>query len=147
MVTPTTLKCKILEHLHSGHNGTNAVNAEARNWVWWPRIDQDIAEVTKNCEICFTNYQSNQAPVLTWSPPGKAWSRLHIDYAGPIDDKYFLVIIDAHSKFLDVQVTTSMSSSATIELLRKTFSNFGIPDIVVSDNAPYFVSEEIKSFL
>ena len=74
------------------------------------------------------------------------WSRVHIDYAGPIDNKYILVAVDAYSKFIDVQVTSSMTSNVTIELLRKVFCNFGIPDVVVSDNVPYFVSEEMSHF-
>ena len=146
ILIPSALRYKILEHLHSGHNGINAMKAEARTWVWWPGIDQDIGEITKNCHICFTNFQPHQAPVLSWPSPGKSWSRIHIDYAGPVEGKYFLVIIDAYSKFLDVHVTGSMTSSVTIELLRKNFCNYGIPDIVVSENAPYFVSEEIESF-
>ena len=71
---------------------------------------------------------------------------MHIDYCGPIDGKYFLVIIDAHSKFIHVHATTTTSSKVTIECLRKTFANFGIPHEIVSDNAQYFVSGEIKDF-
>ena len=70
-----------------------------------------------------------------------------MDYAGPVDDFYFLVIVDSHSKFMDVHVTKSTSSAVTISMLRNTFSNFGLPDIVVSDNASYFVSEEMEVFL
>ena len=32
-------------------------------------------------------------------------------------------------------------------MLRKTFCNFGLPDIVVSDNVSYFVSDEMEVFL
>ena len=70
-----------------------------------------------------------------------------MDYAGPVDDFYFSVIVDSHSKFMDVHVTKSTSSAVTISMLRNTFSNFGLPDIVVSDNASYFVSEEMEVFL
>ena len=122
------------------------MKADATNWVWWPKIDQDISEITKNCSICFKNFHPNQAPVLSWSSLGKSWSRVHIDYAGPIDNKYILVVVDAYSKFIDVQVTSSMTPNITIELLRQVFCNFGIPDVVVSDNVPYFVSKEMSHF-
>lgn len=71
VVVPVELRCKILEQLHVGHNGINAIKAKARSWVWWPKMDQDIAEVTKNCHICFENYQKPQAPVLSWPCGGK----------------------------------------------------------------------------
>ncbi|XP_064110294.1 uncharacterized protein K02A2.6-like [Macrobrachium nipponense] len=141
MVRPTLLRCKVLDHLHSGHNCMNVIKAEARNWVWWPKIDQDTAEVNEEFVIFgyANNYQPNQAPVLFWPSPGKVWSRLHIDYAGLVDNKYFLVIVDAYTKFMDVHVTSSTTLNVAIELLRKTFPNFVIPDEIVSDNAPYSV--------
>ncbi|XP_076049279.1 uncharacterized protein LOC143029951 [Oratosquilla oratoria] len=39
-----------------------------------------------------------------------------------------------------------MTSANTMELLRKNFANFGIPNVIVSDNAAYFVSADIKEF-
>jgi hypothetical protein len=32
----------------------------------------------------------------------KPWTRLHVDYAGPFLGKMFLVLIDSHSKWMDV---------------------------------------------
>ena len=57
-----------------------------------------------------------------------------------------LVVIDAHSKWLEAAFISSATSVAFIELLRSYFTHFGVPAKVVSDNAPYFVSEDIESF-
>lgn len=146
VLIPVDLRCKVLEHLHVGHNGINVMKAEARSWVWWPRMDQDIEEVTKCCDICFKNFSTTAKPVLSWPSANSPWSRVHIDYAGPLDHKYFLVMVDSFSKFLDVHVTDSITSSATIDLLRKSFCTFGLPEVIVSDNAPYFVSQEMNQF-
>ena len=43
--------------------------------------------------------------------------------------------------------TSSTSTAATVELLRKSFSTFGLPDVVVSDNAAGFTSEDFEVFL
>ena len=146
VVIPAELRSNVLAQLHVGHNGISAMKAEARNWIWWPKLDQDISEITKACSVCFKNFQSSQEVTLSWPETGKSWCRLHMDYAGPINGNYFLVIVDSHSKFMDVHVTKSTSSTVTISMLRKTFCNFGLPDIVVSDNASYFVSEEMEAF-
>ena len=59
----------------------------------------------------------------------------------------FLLAMDAHSKWLEVHVTNSTTSSATIELLQKSFACLGLPDVVVSDNATTFTSDEFANFL
>lgn len=59
----------------------------------------------------------------------------------------FLVIVDAHSKWLEAAVMNSTSSEKTIEELRSVFSCFGIPQQLVSDNGLQLVSEEFQSFL
>lgn len=146
IVVPSELRANVLSILHSGHNGIVAMKAEARQSIWWPNLSVDIEELARSCNDCCINNKQCSEPKLVWNFASKPWSRLHIDYCGPIDNKYFLIIIDSFSKFLDVYCTSSMTSSTTIELLRKCFCNFGVPDSIVSDNAPYFVSAEIKDF-
>lgn len=147
VVVPSEMRERILKHLHLGHNGIVAMKAEARKWIWWPKMDQDIEEVSRSCDLCYKNFKPSASPVLSWPSAGSPWARVHIDYAGPIDNKYFLVIVDSFTKFLDVQMSSSMTSNTTIELLRKSFCNFGLPEVIVSDNAPYFVSQEMQQFL
>ena len=146
IVIPSDLRKTFLEFLHQNHNGVNAMRVEARNWVWWPKLDQDLVEVTKACSVCFANHKPPQSQSLSWPDSGKPWSRLHIDYAGPVDGLYFLIIVDSFSKFMDVHSTRSITSNFTIKMLRKTFANFGLPDTVVSDNAPNFCSKEMSEF-
>ena len=70
-----------------------------------------------------------------------------MDWCGPMEGFYFLIIIDSKSKFLDAHVSKQLTSARTVELLRKTFCNFGLPDEIVSDNGPCFISKDFKSFV
>jgi hypothetical protein len=88
----------------------------------------------------------SKAELPPWEWPGKPWFRVHIDYAGPIDNKWLLVIIDAHSKYMDVHITSSVSTQTTINKLRQSFSAHGIPPVLVSDNGSCFTSEEFGKF-
>jgi hypothetical protein len=72
---------------------------------------------------------------------------LHVDYAGPFMEKMFLLIIDAHSKWLDIHMTNSCNAETTVEKLRMTFASQGLHEMVVSDNGPAFVSKEFEEFL
>ena len=58
--------------------------------------------------------------------------------------RIMLVVIDAHSKWIDAHLTSGSTSAITISKLRQSFSTHGIPD--VSDNATGFVSEEFQDF-
>ena len=54
----------------------------------------------------------------------------------------FLLMIDAHSKWLEVHTTSSTTSATTTELMRSSFAALGLPEVIVSDNALVFTSEE-----
>ncbi len=59
----------------------------------------------------------------------------------------YLVLIDAHSKWVEAFCTPSSTSSAVIEELRPLFAKFGLPETIVTDNGTCFVSEEFEGFL
>ena len=59
----------------------------------------------------------------------------------------FLVLVDAYSKWLEVHVMKSTTSTATIEKLREIFATHGLPKTVVSDNGTNFSSNEFELFM
>ena len=120
----------------------------ARMYVWWPQISQAIEEAVRSCP----EFQLNQAipptaPLHPWSWPSRPWAQLHLDYAGPVKGKMYLVLIDAHSKWIEVFPTQTATSAAVIDELRAVFAQFGLPEPIVSDNRPCFSSTEFKTFL
>ena len=59
----------------------------------------------------------------------------------------YLVLIDAHSKWIEAFCTPTATSAAVIEELRPLFAKFGIPETVVTDNGTCFVIAEFENFL
>ena len=57
-----------------------------------------------------------------------------------------LVVVDLHSKWIEVQKMSTTTAVATIEQLRVMFARWGIPETIVSDNGPQFVAQEFKTF-
>ena len=92
--------------------------------------------------------QSSQGTILhPWEWPQRAWSRIHIDYAGPIQGKMILITTDAYSKWIDTQIVNTATSSVTIEHLQTLFATHGIPEVLVSDNGTQFTSTEFEAFM
>ena len=124
------------------------MKALARQYVWWPGLDKDIEEKVQCCSTCQSNRVSPPvAPLHPWEWPSRPWSRIHLDFAGPFLGHMFLIMVDAHSKWIEVRVMASSTSSATIENVRTTFAQLGIPQTVVTDNGSCFVGAEFKQFL
>ena len=59
-----------------------------------------------------------------------------------MDGKIFLVIIDSHSKWIEVFAVKSATSAATVRYLQQLIAQFGIPETIVSDNRTQFVATE-----
>jgi len=147
VVVPEKGRKRALNLLHEAHPGMARMKSLARGYMWWPGLDKDTEECVKECHICQSTRKSLPVvPLHPWSWPGKAWSRVHIDYARLVEGKMFLLIVDAYSKWLEVHAT-STSTSATIELLRKSFAALGLPELIVFDNTTTFTSEEFAEFL
>ena len=104
-------------------------------------------QIWRNCTTCQKfRGEPPQAVLHPWGWPKQPWVRVHADFAGPFLGKMFLSLVDAHSKWIEVHITTSTTSSVTIEM-RSTFATFGIPETLVTDNGPNFTSVEFENFL
>nr|XP_021334762.1 uncharacterized protein K02A2.6-like [Danio rerio] len=148
VIIPPPLRKLLLKELHAGHAGVVRMKEIARSYFWWPGIDAEIEEEARGCTDCQNVRNMPQlAPLHPWEFPEDPWQRIHIDFAGPIKNHMFLVMVDAHSKWPEVAIMNGTSSEKTIEELRSVFNRFGIPQQLVSDNGPQFVSEEFQSFL
>lgn len=148
VMVPKQFQRRVLEELHHGHLGVVKMKAISRSFVYWKSIDKDIEEAAKNCIHCAEiKTDPHKVKVHHWEYPSKPWERIHIDFAGPMFGYMFLVIVDAHSKWLEVYPMKSTTTFKTIESLRDCFARFGLPVTLVSDNGPQFTSHEFKTFM
>ena len=61
-------------------------------------------------------------------------------------DQHYLVVVDYHSRYIDIWHLKDMTSAQTIFQLRTMFAKWGIPDGVVSDNGTQFSSLKFRVF-
>ena len=147
VIIPKSLQATLLHELHEGHLGMVRMKALARSYFWWPRLDTDIETTARSCNGCQQSQKNPAtAPLHPWEWPAQPWQRLHVDFAGPIDNFMYLIVVDAHSKWPEVIPMRSTTATRTISKLRQIFAQHGIPEQIVSDNGPQFASEEFADF-
>ena len=148
VVVPVAARRMVLQELHAGHPGIVRMKSAARAVVWWPGIDDDIERAVRTCRPCQESRCLPQRSELhMWPWPGRPWSRLHVDFAELTKGKYILVVVDSHSKWVEVEVMSSTASAPTVSKLRAMFARWGLPDMICTDNATTFTSNEFQEFL
>ena len=118
VVIPTPCREAVLTELHAGHPGCTRMKGLSRMYVWWPGITKDIESTVRNCTACQMHQSTPPvAPLHPWSWPTRPWARLHLDYAGPVEGKMILILIDAHSKWIEAICTHGSTSTVVIDEL------------------------------
>lgn len=147
VVVPCSLQGAVLRLLHEGHPGATRMKMLARSHVWWPGQTESIEQTVKECETCqLTQNAAPRLPITSWEWPTRRWQRIHLDFAYS-NPNWLLVLVDAYSKWVDVVCMTVTTAAKTVEKLRTIFATFGLPEEVVTDNGPQFVSTEFTTFL
>ncbi|XP_055589501.1 uncharacterized protein K02A2.6-like [Uranotaenia lowii] len=59
---------------------------------------------------------------------------------------YYLILVDAFSKWPEVVPTKRITTADTLIILRSIFARFGMPETLVSDNGRQLVSEEFERY-
>ncbi|XP_055542937.1 uncharacterized protein K02A2.6-like [Wyeomyia smithii] len=147
IVVPTEFQQPVLKALHKGHPGQERMMSVMRSHVYWPGVDQDVENFVSACRACASVAKAPPKTLLSsWPQASYPWQRLHVDYAGPFEGFYFLVIVDSYSKWPEIIRTSTITSSVTIELLFETFARYGLPETIVSDNGTQFSCNQFKEF-
>ena len=122
---PAKFRSKVLEIIHESHAGAVRMKQLAKSYVWWPELDKDIEGLVNKCSNCLQN--RNEPPKLKeaeWPIPPTPWTRLHMDFAGPVERPMLLIIADSTSKWLEIFPMATTTSAATIHVLRGVFARF-----------------------
>ena len=148
VVVPDQAQLKVLELLHETHIGISRMKSLARQFVWWPNMDAVIEQYVKNCTTCQVSAKDPPAtPLHPWEWPQAPWSQVHADFAGPFLGKMYLILIDTHSKWMEVHITSGATSAVTINKMKLTFSTLGLPEVLVTDNGLAFTNQEFANFI
>lgn len=148
IVIPQKLRDQILRLTHEGHPGISAMKTRLRTKVWWPKCDKDAENFCKACKGCVLVSAPNPPnPLKRRDLPSEPWVDTAIDLMGPLPSSdYILVVVDYYSRYKEIKVCRTITSSEIISQLKDIFSRLGNPVSITSDNGRQFTSEEFKQF-
>ena len=58
--------------------------------------------------------------------------------------KMFIVLVDAHTKWMDIHMISSATTQVTVD--RSSFATVGLPEVLVTDNGTPFTSAKFEHF-
>ena len=109
-------------------------------------MDKDIADIVDSCKGCALAAKSTAITCKPWPKTAQPWQRIHVDFTGHLDDQYYLIVVDSHTKWSGVLKYKRPTTNFPIGFLPELFARFGVVDCVVTDNAAQFTSKEFKHF-
>ncbi|XP_055523157.1 uncharacterized protein K02A2.6-like [Wyeomyia smithii] len=111
-------------------------------------MDREIEEMISNYADCQSvRPEPAKMKLHCWETPTQPFQRVHVDFAGPFQNTYFFILVDAYSKWPEMKICRSITAESTVEMCREIFTTFGIPSVLVSDHGVQFTSESFQQFL
>ncbi|KAI2653766.1 Transposon Tf2-6 polyprotein [Labeo rohita] len=156
---PQTQRVDLIHSMHTslgtGHPGVNNTLSLLSDRFWWPSMARDVRRYVQGCKECAISKSPRHLPAGKLHPlpvPNRPWSHLGVDFMTDLPSSdgntCILVIIDRFSKFCRLLPLKGLPTALeTAEILfNHVFRYYGIPENIVSDRGPQFISRVWKAF-
>ncbi len=140
LVIPPPLRKELMAKIHDGHQGITRCRERARQSVWWPGLSKDLEELVRNCTECCKAQRQRAQPMIPSPLPELPWQKVGTDLFEWKGDT-FLLMVDYYSRFVEIARLHRPTASEVIVRTKSIFARHGIPEIVISDNGPQYVSD------
>ena len=140
----------ILKQIHEGHLGLIKCQMHTKETVYWPGLNDQLEQLILNCQLYLKYSKSKKKGTLHTAlgheVPPVPWSKVATDIFHHESQPY-LLIVDYTSRFPIVRKLKSMSAQHIREHFKSIFSEYGLPDTVVSDNGPCYAAEAFSNLM
>ena len=146
IVIPPALRDRVLEALHSAHQGVSQMCSRAESSFFWPGMTPAITAIRARCSSCnrMAPSQPNAPPTPPILPayPFQCLAADYFHYRG----RNYLVAVDRYSNWPIVEDAAN-GAAGLVAALRRIFVTYGISDELASDGGPEFTSLKTTTFL
>ena len=146
LVIPASMRDNMLAKIHASHIGIQGCLRRAREVVYWPRMDKDVAAYVTKCDVCNSQpAEQGKEPLICYELPPRPWEKIAVDLFD-LNGTEFMVTVDYYSSFFEVDRLTSKTSEEVVKKLKAHLARHGIPDQLFSDNGQPFSSAKFQEF-
>lgn len=145
VIIPKQMQSEVLDLIHVGHQGIEKCRLRARASVFWCGLNGDIDNLVRTCAACQHNQTSQAKEPLIQIETEQPWTVLGSDIFEWQKDKY-LMLVDYYSSFPVVRKLSTTTASNMINNMKAIMSEYGIPDMIISDSGSQYTSTEFHKF-
>ena len=155
VIMPQDLRHALINAIHKGHPGRDAMLASADEF-WWPEIHRQIVATAKICPQCKESGKNlktikSQKQYGKLTKPEEPNEEIALDFIGPFLEapnkkKYILTAIDQNSGWPTLQFVRNTTFKSVDKFMLKYIADNGIPQAIRTDQATVFCGTEFKNF-
>ena len=115
-----------LQELHERHPGISKMKSLAHIYVWCPGINSVVEKPVRTC-YSFRRIEHHHISLHSIRGSGQhdCSHAYTLIFAGPFENHVFLILIDAHSKWVKVICTPNATSTTVITELKTFLRDLG----------------------
>ena len=155
IVLPHNRRAEVMRLAHStpmaGHIGARRTKYKIMRNFFWPNITKDVKAYCRSCERCQKTAKKDHrlAPLQTTPTFTTPFKRVALDVVGPLPlttrkNMFILTYIDMASRYPDAVPLRVTTSKAIAEAVLQIFCRLSIPEEILTDRGPNFVSTFMK---
>ena len=144
LVIPKVLRRKVLDILHSAHQGQTNMYLRTASSVWWPNLNKDLQTIRQACKLCDEHApsQPKEIPVESQEPV-YPFQYIVADFC-QVKGKEFLVIVDRYTSWPVVYKFGKCTSVEVVKVFRKVFETYGVCEKLTTDGGTPFIRHEFQ---
>lgn len=147
MLIPKVLRSRLLEYLHEGHQGINAMRDNAKQRFFWPGLGSQLSQVKDQCRRCIEIAPSlGKEPLADPPQPEFPFEQVVVDFFS-LQGYDFIIYADRYTGWVEVARMDNKTAKSSCNVFRNWFVSYGVPEELASDGGPPFDSFELRTFL
>ena len=149
IVLPESMKDMAMQLAHMGsYPGRCGIERRLRFHFFFHGMYDKVKKFVQQCKECslFVDKKTKE-PIAHHTVPLKAWETVAIDLFGPMpSSRHVVVVQDIGSRYPAAKLVASTKADKVIPALDEIYSEYGYPDLQISDNGPPFNSHSYRQF-